>query len=372
MLSLDKEGESFVIEIKGSEDANVYFIVKCIRKKEESVITPTIKDVAKAANVSVCTVSRVIHNLEGYSHNTKLNVLQALEELGYYPNGVARGLINKQTRTLGVLFPSVASDFFCGILHGIEKAAYDKDYMVIVCNTGEDGKRTKNCLEMLQEKQVDGVIFTSEVLKDKYYLQLRQKKTPLVLVNAYSSKYTIPFVKVDDKLAAYQATSYLINKGHYNIAMIAGTPSDMIAGIPRVEGYRQALEEQGFIFNEARIAYGDFHMESGRVAMEKLLSEAPPFTAVFAASDEMAIGAMGKAFEKGLKIPEDLSMIGYDDLMLSKIISPPLTTVHQSLDQMGRLAVEKLLSLIEKPLELPNSTLMNHYIVERETVRTII
>ncbi|OMD07139.1 LacI family transcriptional regulator [Paenibacillus odorifer] len=335
-------------------------------------MTPTIKDVAKAANVSVCTVSRVIHNLEGYSHKTKLKVLQAVEELGYYPNKVARGLVNKKTRTLGVLFPSVSSYFFCGILHGIEKATYDKDYTVIVCNTAEDGKRTKNCLKLLQEKQVDGIIFTCEVLKDEYYLQLRQKKTPLVLVNAYSPKYTIPFVKVDDKHAAYQATSYLINKGHHNIAMIAGTPWDMIAGIPRVEGYRQALEEQGFIFNEARIAYGDFHMESGRAAMEKLLREAPPFTAVFAASDEMAIGAMGMAFEKGLKIPDDLSMIGYDDLMVSKIIFPPLTTVHQSLDQMGRLAVEKLLSLIEKPQEIPISTLMNHYIVERETVRTII
>lgn len=332
-------------------------------------ITPTIKDVAKAANVSVATVSRVLHNLNGYSDKTKVKVLEAVEELGYYPNAIARGLINKRTQTLGVLFPNVSSGFTSQLLYGIEEAANERGYSVIVCNTAEDGKRTMKYLQVLREKQVDGVVFTSELLKDEYYRQLKDMKMPVVLVNTHSAKYSIPYVKVDDRQASYQATAYLIEKGHNDIAMIAGTPWDTVAGIPRVEGYRQALTDHGIPFDEAKIAYGNFHMESGRTAMAKLLEEAPAFTALFAASDEMAIGAMGMAFEKGIKVPEELSIIGYDDLNLAKIIFPPLTTIHQPLTEMGRLAVEKLISLIEESGEVPSS-IVSHSIVERRTVQS--
>ncbi|WP_321185838.1 substrate-binding domain-containing protein [Paenibacillus sp. FSL M8-0142] len=328
------------------------------------------KDVAKAANVSVATVSRVLHNLNGYSQKTKLKVLQAVEELGYHPNAIARGLVNKRTQTLGVLFPNVSSGFSSEILYGIEEAAHEKGYSVIVCNTAEDGKRTMKYLQVLREKQVDGVVFTSELLKDEYYHQMNDMKLPVVLVNTHSTKYSIPYVKVDDRQASYQATAYLIGKGHKEIAMIAGTPWDPVAGIPRVEGYRQALTDHGIPFEDTKIAYGNFHMESGRTAMAKLLKEAPPFTALFAASDEMAIGAMGMAFEKGLRVPEDLSIIGYDDLNLAKIIFPPLTTIHQPLAEMGRLAVEKLITLIEESGEVPSS-IVSHSIVERRTVLSI-
>ncbi|SEK75492.1 transcriptional regulator, LacI family [Paenibacillus sp. OK003] len=346
---------------------NVY--VRRIFKKWGETITPTIKDVAKAANVSVATVSRVLHNLNGYSHKTKVKVLEAVEELGYHPNAIARGLINKRTQTIGVLFPNVSSGFTSEILYGIEEAANEKDYSVIVCNTAADGKRTMKYLQVLREKQVDGVVFTSELLKDEYYHQLKNMKMPVVLVNTHSAKYSIPYVKVDDRQASYQATAYLIEKGHTDIAMIGGTPWDTVAGIPRVEGYRQALADHGIPFEETKIAYGNFHMESGRSAMAKLLEEAPPFTALFAASDEMAIGAMGMAFEKGIKVPEELSIIGYDDLNLAKIIYPPLTTIHQPLAEMGRIAVEKLITLIEEQGEVPSS-IVSHSIVERQTVKS--
>ncbi|BBI31165.1 LacI family DNA-binding transcriptional regulator [Cohnella abietis] len=329
---------------------------------------PTIKDVAKKAQVSVATVSRVLHNLPGYSDITKQKVLKAIEDLGYQPNAIARGLINKRTQTIGVLFPNVSSYFSAGLLHGIEEVANERGFSVIVCNT--DGKRTIKYLQVLREKQVDGIVFASEELKDEYYQALTDMRVPFVLVNNQSHKYSIPYIKVDDRQASYQATQYLIQKGHREIAMLAGTQSDPIAGTPRVEGFRQALSDYGIAFHESRIAYGDFLLEGGRIAMRRLLDEAAPFSALFAAGDEMAIGAMGVALERGLRIPEDLSIIGYDDLVIAQMVFPPLTTVHQPLTEMGQLASKKLITMIESSDPVSSSIVM-HHIVERNTVKEL-
>lgn len=331
---------------------------------------PTIKDVAKAANVSVATVSRVLHNLAGYSDMTKQKVMRAVEELGYQPNAIARGLVNKRTQTIGVLFPDVSSSFSSDILHGIEEIAQEKGFSVIVCNTAEEGKRTMKYLQVLREKQVDGIVFTSEVLKDEYYQAIKEMRVPVILVNTMTQKYMIPYVKVDDRQAAYHATDYLIQKGHREIAMISGTLKDQIAGFPRLDGYRQALADNGIEYTDSRVAYGDFELESSRKAMKKLLAEAPPFTALFAASDEMAIGAMSVAMGQGLKIPDDLSIIGYDDLKFARMIYPPLTTIHQPLTMMGRIASEKLITLIEEGSTQVSSSIVSHHLVERETVRS--
>lgn len=316
----------------------------------------------------MATVSRVLHNLDGYTDQTRIKVLAAVKEIGYHPNAVARGLINKKTQTIGILFPVVSSEFSSGLLHGIEETANENEFSVIVCNTAEDGKRTQKYLQVLREKQVDGIIFTSEILKEEYYTQLNEMGIPVVLVSTLSKEHPIPYVRVDDKLAAYEATFYLIDKGHREIAMIGGTQYDQIAGLLRVEGYRQALEDHGIVYDESKVAYGDFHMESGQAAMEKLLREAPPFTALFAASDEMAIGAMGVAHQNGLKVPEDISIIGYDDLRISKVIFPPLTTIHQPLAQMGRLACEKLITLIGNSGAGVTGSIVAHRLVERGSV----
>ncbi|WP_040948878.1 LacI family DNA-binding transcriptional regulator [Gorillibacterium massiliense] len=337
---------------------------------DQDTHVPTIKDVAKKANVSAATVSRVLHNLSGFSDRTKRKVLQVAEELGYRPNAIARGLVNKRTQTIGVLFPNVSGGFSTDILHGMEEAAHENGFSIIVCNTARDGERTMKYLQVLREKQVDGIIFASQVIKDDYVTELAAMRVPVVLVNTLASKDSIPYVKVDDQQAAYQATTYLIQNGHREIAMIAGTLGDRLTGLPRLKGYRQALEDHGIPFSESRVAYGDFQLEGGRSAMEKLLSEAPPFTALFAASDEMAIGAMGVAFEGGIKIPRDLSIIGYDDLIVSRMIYPPLTTIHQPLALMGRSALEMLIALIGGKQEVSNR-IVQHRLVERGTVRPL-
>ncbi|AHV95997.1 LacI family DNA-binding transcriptional regulator [Paenibacillus sabinae] len=333
-------------------------------------MNPTIKDVARKANVSIATVSRVLNNLPGYSDKTKQKVFQAIEEIGYQPNAIARGLINKRTHTIGVMFPSVSSAFSSDVLQGIEASAHDHNYSVVVCNTDSDGKRTMKYLQVLREKQIDGLIFSSEVLKKEYYAVLERMNIPVVLISSESRFVKVPYVKVDDYQAAFDAVEYLIRKGHRKIAMIGGTKNDTIAGIPRVEGYKKALEEHGLPFKPGYLAYGDFGFLSGCHAMETLLKTAPDCTALFAASDEMAIGAMTAAAKHGLKIPDDLSVMGYDDLRLAQMVVPPLTTISQPLCEIGKIACEKLIYMIDTQ-ENVNSRIVTHSIIERQTVRIL-
>ncbi|WEK53747.1 MAG: LacI family DNA-binding transcriptional regulator [Candidatus Cohnella colombiensis] len=330
----------------------------------------TIKDVAKLTGVSVATVSRVLHNLTGYSAETRSKVLQAIEELGYRPNAIARGLINKRTQTIGVLFPDVSSSFSSDILNGIEETSHEHGFSVIVCNTARNGERTLKYLQVLQEKQVDGVIVASQSINQAYEAELMSMNVPVVLINTLAHHNQIVTVKVDDRQAAYDATAYLISNGHREIAMISGNRDDLLAGSTRLSGYRQALEDQGLTYVEDRIAYGDFRYESGRSAMKQLLDTNLPFTALFVASDEMAIGAMGVAHEAGIRIPEDISIIGFDDLLISRMSIPPLTTIHQPLQQMGRSASEMLIRMMDTSGEV-HPIIAEHSIVERATVRRL-
>jgi len=333
-------------------------------------MNPTIKDVAQKANVSIATVSRVLNNLGGYSDKTRQKVNTAIKEIGYQPNAIARGLINKRTHTIGVMFPSVSGAFSSDLLKGIEELANDSNYSVMVCNTDQDGKRTMKYLQLLREKQVDGIIFSSEVLKTEYYDVLETMKIPVVLVSSQTEFAKVPFVKVDDYQAAYDAVMYLVSKGHRKIAMISGILSDINAGKPRAEGYRDALEASGIPFNSRHLVFGDFLYESGRIAMDTLLEQAPDVTAVFAASDEMAIGALSTIVKHGLSVPEDISLMGYDDLGIAKMIIPPLTTVKQPLYEMGKIAAQKLIQLLDTG-EPVKSKIVEHTIVERQTVRRL-
>ncbi len=331
---------------------------------------PTIKDVARKANVSIATVSRVLNNLSGYSDKTEQKVKQIIKEIGYQPNAIARGLINKRTQTIGVMFPNVSSYFSADILHGIEEYANDHNYSVFVCNTDEDGKRTMKYLHVLREKQVDGIIFSSEMLKEEYYEVLQAMKVPVVLVSSKADYASVPYIKVDDKQAAYDAVQYLILHGHREIAMVSGTETDTMAGIPRVEGYVKALQDYGIPFKENYLVYGNFTFDEGCIAMEKLIQNAPEATAIFAASDEMAVAVLAVAAKHGLKIPDDISVIGYDNLKLAEMAVPPLTTVDQRLYDMGKLATGKLIDMIENHC-VADSTIMPHRIVERQTVRRL-
>ena len=328
----------------------------------------TITDVAKKAGVSIATVSRILNNQPGYSKKTKERVLQVIQELGYEPNAVARGLINKKTESIGVLFPSISSFLTSEFLDGIESVAHAKESSIIVSHTQSNGDRTLKYLQMLNEKRVDGLIFTSSLLKEDHYEYIKKMNVPVVLLSTESLPYSLPYVKVNDHHAAYSATRYLIQKGHKNIGMLSGTKGDPIAGKPRVEGFKQALLDHEIEFNEHQIIYCEgFSYNDGKEKLKPLIDQFPDMTALFAASDEIAIGAISAAYRIGINVPNDLSIIGYDNLKIGEMTIPPLTTVAQPLYDMGAMAANQLYKMIEKAADV-QSIIMPHKIVERESV----
>lgn len=330
----------------------------------------TIKDVAVRSNVSVATVSRVINNLDGYSEETKEKVLDAIKELGYQRNAIARGLVTKTTKTIGVLIPIVSAYFYSEILNGIEEKANENGYGIFLCNTGVNGIRAENYIKMLGERQVDAIIVVSLAINDEYYNLLNSLKIPYILVSTLSYKYKIPYIKVDDQQAAYSATQFLIEKGHTKIALISGDKEDKISGITRVNGYKNALQDYGINVNENIIKYGDFTYKSGIICMEELLREKENFTAIFATSDEMAIGALSVMHRNKIEVPEKISIIGYDNTLIAQMSNPPLTTVAQPLYEMGTKAFAKILSVLETGSSRDN-IILSHKIVERETVKLL-
>ncbi|WP_077624504.1 LacI family DNA-binding transcriptional regulator [Sediminibacillus massiliensis] len=328
---------------------------------------PTIKDVAKHADVSIATVSRILNSQTGYSEKTKQKVLNSIKELGYQPNAVARGLINKKTQTIGVLFPDVSSMLSSAILKGIEDAAHNLGHSVIVCHTASRGKRTLKYLQLLREKRVDGIIFASERMLEEYYEVVQQMDVPVILISTESS-YDIPFVKVDDKRASYSATEYLVKKGHCNIGFISGPIEDKIAGLPRLEGFKQALYKNGIQLRQQNIVVTKgFGYEHGRDSLSFLLERSPDITGIVAASDEIAVGVLTSAYKLGIKVPDQLSIIGYDNLKIAEMAIPPLTTVAQPLYQLGKEGAEMLLHMLITG-EKAKSKILPHRIIERQSI----
>lgn len=331
-------------------------------------MTVTIKDVAKASHVSVATVSRVLNDLGGYSDKTKNNVLKAVEELGYRGNAIARWLSTNITRTIGIIIPDVSTNFDGEIIRGIEDVAHHNNYSVIICNAGTEGKRTLEYLKILEERKLDAIIIVSIEITEEYYKVIKSMNIPYILISTMSFKHNMPYIRVDDTMAAYTATKYLIDKGHKNIAMISGTKEDKIAGWPRVQGYLNALNEHNLKIDEELIKYGDFSYESGIKCIDLLLDTKKKFTAVFVASDDMAAGVLNATYRRKIRVPDKLSIIGYDNTKTAEMSIPPLTTLAQPLYEMGCKAFIRVLDMINGRDSM-EGTIMNHSIIERETVR---
>jgi LacI family transcriptional regulator len=328
---------------------------------------PTILQVAQKAGVSVATVSRIVNKLDGFSEETRIRVEEAILALGYQPNAIARGLVSRRTRTIGVLLPSVTNHFATPLLQGLEDAAHTAGYSVIVCNTESNGRRTMEYLRVLGEKQVDGLVFTSEWVSPDYGRALEALRVPVVLVATASAEYAFPSVKVDDRAASRDAVNYLLARGHRDIGLISGPASDPIAGGPRIEGWRDALRAAGLAASDRHMAFGDFHFPSGRRAMAELWARCPEVTAVFATSDEMAMGVLSFCHEQGIPVPERLSVVGYDDTQIAEMGNPPLTSVHQPVYEMGQAAATLLFQTEER-----KGRIFPHGLVERQSVGSLV
>ncbi|AJA49262.1 catabolite control protein A [Clostridium pasteurianum DSM 525 = ATCC 6013] len=336
-----------------------------------TVKNPTIKDVAKQSEVSVATVSRILNDLGGYSEDTRKRVIQVIDEIGYRRNDIARNLKIKSSNTIAVLMPKVGTNFYTEILNGIQDSAHNSGYSVIICNVGDNGDRTEEYIKIMIERQVDGIIVCSLPPEKSLIENIVRVNIPVVLISTMYSGYSIPYIKVDDYKASYAAVEYLIKMGHRDIAMLGGNPLDPIAGIPRLQAFIDALRNNKLKVKENLIKHNGFSFKDGITSMEQLLKEKEKFTAIFASCDEIAIGAISVAHKTGLKIPEDISIIGYDGTQIGEMCYPPLTTLVQPFYDMG----EKAVKILEKKISSSDnveSLIMPFKIAERNTVKSIV
>jgi LacI family transcriptional regulator len=331
---------------------------------------PTVRDVAKRANVSVATVSRIINGLGKYSTETEQRVKKIMKEMGFEPNAVARNLSVQSSKIIGLLLPTIETGVYDDVLKGIQKRATDYGYSVIICYTGVGGQNTLNYVKVLLANQVAGIIYGTAELFQECYELIKASNIPCVLALTLVEDLKIPYVKVNDRKAAYDAVTYLIQKGHTKIAHITEYATSPTVKWLRLEGYLQALKDHHIAVDENLIIRAEVTYEGGMKAMGTLLDRAIDFSAVFAYCDEIAIGAMNEAHKRGIRIPDQLSFMGYDNTKSSQISYPALTTLSQPLIAVGEVSVEKLISRIDTGMD-SDSCFLQHDIVERESVKQI-
>jgi len=302
-------------------------------------------DVAKLANVSTATVSRVIQNPEAVKEKTRVKVLQAIEELNYQPNILARYFRRTETKTILVMVPSIMNNVFPQMIAGIDLVASQSGYKVLLGNTYQEPDKAYSYIEELKQKQVDGMILLTTRL-DYQMISDLANDYPVVLASDYIEGLTAPTVAIDNISSARDAVEHLLQLGHRRVGMITG-PLDIPLSRDRLKGYRQSLLEHDIAVESVLIQEGDHSFESGYNQMNKFLALDKTPTAIFAANDSMAMGAIKAVKAHGLRVPEDVAVVGFDNIQFSEIFEPALTTMAQPLLEMGKRSMELLLKQIK-------------------------
>ncbi|OOF69634.1 HTH-type transcriptional repressor PurR [Rodentibacter caecimuris] len=336
----------------------------------------TIKDVAKMAGVSTTTVSHVINKTRFVAAETEKLVHQAIKTLNYSPSAVARSLKINTTKSIGMLVTTSEAPYFAEIIQAVEEHCYQQGYSLFLCNTQNDAGKIQNHLEMLAKKRVDGLlVMCSEYTQDSLDLLTDFSSVPMVVMDWGPNSRT-DIIEDYGFTGGYLATKYLIDCGHKDIGIIAGELNKTPAKT-RYEGFIQAMNEAGLLINSDWIMEGFFEPEDGFECMNKILAQKKHPTAVFCCNDVMALGAISAISEKGLNVPEDISIIGYDNIHASRFYAPPLTTIHQSKSRLGAQAVNLLLERISQSKEkthpiAQHRIAINPELVVRKSVKTIL
>ncbi|WP_240417442.1 catabolite control protein A [Paenibacillus periandrae] len=334
-------------------------------------VTVTIYDVAREAGVSMATVSRVVNNNPNVKPQTRKKVFEAIERLGYRPNAVARGLASKKTTTVGVVIPDISNTIFSELARGIEDIANMYHYNIILCNADKKKDKEIRVINTLLEKQVDGLLFMGGAVTDEHLQAFKTSSVPIVLCATKDDNNAFASVDIDHEQAAFDAVNLLIQNGHRNIAMISGTLQDPANGFARYQGYKRALEAADIPLREDYVRIGNYRYESGlEVAKHFLeLSERP--TAIFAATDEMAIGAMHTLLDSGLRVPEDVSVISVDNIRMASMVRPQLTTVAMPMYDIGAVSMRLLTKLMNKETKDASElmqVILPHELIHRNSV----
>ncbi|APC09767.1 ribose operon transcriptional repressor RbsR [Providencia rettgeri] len=329
----------------------------------------TMKDVARLAGVSTSTVSHVINQNRYVSESITLRVKNAIEELNYAPSALARSLKMNRTNTIGMLLTTSNNPFYAEVVRGVERSCYERGYSLILCNTEGDLQRMNHSLETLLQKRVDGLlIMCTEVQGPSKDVFTRYPSVPTVMMDWSPFDSVGDVIQDNSFLGGEIATRYLIDSGFTRIACIAG-PQDKSPARARYQGFIQAMEQAKIEVNEDYIIFSDFEFAGGFESMNKLLELSTPPQAIFAGNDAMAVGAYQAIFQKGIKVPDDISIIGYDDIDLSPYMIPPLTTIHQPKDKLGKQAVDQLIYRMDNPEADASVLVLTPELIERQSVR---
>lgn len=308
----------------------------------------TIKDVAKMAGVSTTTVSHVINKTRFVAKETEQQVLQAIKNLNYSPSAVARSLKVNTTKSIGMIVTTCETPYFAEIIHSVEELCYRQGYSLFLCNTQNDPEKIKNHLDMLAKKRVDGLlVMCAEYTQNSLDLLAAFKDLPMVVMDWGPFNENTDLIQDNSFSGGYIATKYLIDNGHKDIAIISGELTKTTA-ITRYQGFEKAMQEANLAINPNWIMEGFFEPEDGYECMNKILVQDKLPTAVFCCNDIMALGAISAIGEKGLKVPDDISIIGYDNIHASRFFSPPLTTIHQSKSRLALQAINLLFKRISE------------------------
>jgi LacI family transcriptional regulator len=330
----------------------------------------TIREVAKQANVSVATVSHVINGTRFVEPETKARVTNAIKTLGYRPNLLARSLRRQETHTIGLIVPDNANPFFADFARVVEDAGFAEGYSVILCNSDRSETKEERYIDVLLSKRVDGLIFISSTDRLDLLQHVRDAGVPVVVVDRDPGDLSVSQVLVSNEQGGYLAGQYLASLGHRRIGCIGGS-SRSNPSWGRVTGFARALAEAGIDLAPEAIVQGDFRYASGEAAMRELLDRDLGLTAVFAANDLMAIGALITLRRAGLHVPDDVSLIGFDNILQGATMIPALTTIEQPVNELGQASVRLLLDQILKRSDQPGVAWVPTRLVERESCRRI-
>ena len=326
----------------------------------------TIKDVAKHAQVSTATVSHVINGTRFVTEETKNKVFLSIEALNYKPNAVARSLRKKESMIIGLVIPDITNPYFAEMAWSIELASRNQGYSIILFNSDGDIQKETLYINLLIGKQVDGVILVSAGESTENFRILQESEIPTVMVDRDSTNVNTDSVQIDNAVCGEIATSHLISLGHKRIACITG-PRQVTPSYDRLKGYQKALKKNDIQIDENYIVKGDFKPHGGYLAAKKLLQLENTPTAIFACNDLMSYGVIHAITEAGYTLPQDFSLVGFDDIYLSTYVNPPLTTIRQPRIEMGREAVNSLIKRIKNNVHYSRSIVLSAELIVRSS-----
>lgn len=313
-----------------------------------------IHEIAKQAGFSIATVSRVMNNKGPVNERTRKKILQVVDTLDYRPHSIARSLSRKKTDTIGVILPELVDEFFMEIIHGIDEVAHESNRFILVSSSHSQRNDVETALEFMSSGRVDGVILMAPELQKEILDIFPKSKRPVVLLNCPVEAENIVSFSINNYQGAYSAVEHLINHGYTKLGMIKG-PEKNADAQARWLGFYDALKKHGLDLNSSHIIAGDFSMRSGYYGFTRLLNQKEKPDAIFAANDMTAVGIYEAASNTGLRIPQDIAVAGFDDIFLSRLLNPRLTTVHVPIMELGSSAMRYLIRMIEGDVDINKS-----------------